>query len=235
MTLLQCVIYIFYSILFKCSSWPTQFGIKITNKIHLEREKIFLSDLTLPAHNNCVCIFVCVCERELTCGRVGAGSGSGWCCSAWRPVWGWSCTRPQWWSLCHEPSFHSLDMRCCSFTEIQQRAVRRSSFRAALQKPRKPPCSSSSSNPADWLDHDTLLSAPTGDTHTSCFKKTCTFFWIHSRVRASHKKIKKISQVRLIHFKVNVNAKTKDKARMHAVTACTVLFSFREQKPPEIC
>ena len=73
----------------------------------------------------------CVCVWALTCGRVEVGSGSGWCCSAWRPVWGWSCTRPPWWSLCHEPSFRRLDMRRRSFTGIQQRAVRRSSFRAA--------------------------------------------------------------------------------------------------------
>ncbi len=37
-------------------------------------------------------------HRQLTCGREGAGSGFGWCCSGWRPGLGWSCTHPQrWW------------------------------------------------------------------------------------------------------------------------------------------
>ncbi len=38
------------------------------------------------------------CTQTLTCGREGAGSGFGWCCSGWRPGLGWSCTHPQrWW------------------------------------------------------------------------------------------------------------------------------------------
>lgn len=35
---------------------------------------------------------------SLTCAREEAGSGSGWCCSVWRPAWGSSCTHLPWWS-----------------------------------------------------------------------------------------------------------------------------------------
>lgn len=129
----------------------------------------------------CVRVSVCLWKPQtLTCGHVEVGSGSGWCCSVWRPVWGWSCTRPPWWSLCHEPSFRRLDMRRRSFTRIQQRAVQQSSFRAA-QEAQKSPSSGSRGGGGGgdgWQQQGPGRPTQTRhaavcterDTHISCFK-----------------------------------------------------------------
>lgn len=102
-------------------------------KMESTREFIFAGKKFLLYITSSWQVIHSLCVWVLTCGHVEVGSGSGWCCSVWRPAWDWSCIRPPWWSLCHEPSFHRLDMRRRSFTEIQQWAVQRSSFRAAQE------------------------------------------------------------------------------------------------------
>lgn len=185
---------------FKCSSWPTQFGIKITNKIHLEREKIFLSDLTLPAHNNCVCLCACVsvnlhvdvwgleaalvdvvvCEGLCGVGAVLVHSDGHFAMSHPSTVWTWDAVR--------SPRFSSEP--CGGHpSELLSRS------------PGSLPAAAAATQPTDSTTTHCTLHRQETHTHTSCFNKACTFFWIHSRARASHKKIKKYRRLDLYILK----------------------------------